>query len=241
MLIRRRSVVEGEMTQEERSPMRAAGAPPTVRLGEGAIIDDGVVLGYAPSRAVDRLLIVGPGARIRSGSVLYGGSRIGCDLETGHNVVIREQNVIGNGLRIWGNSIIDYGCTIGNNVKIHSNVYISQFTILEDEVFIGPGVTLANDIHPGCPDALRCMEGPKIRKGAQIGVNACVLPRVVIGEHALVGAGSVVTRDIPAGAVAYGNPARVLGKIADITCTTGLRDRPYGHLVGRLEDAHTIG
>jgi acetyltransferase-like isoleucine patch superfamily enzyme len=84
------------------------------------------------------------------------------------------------------------------------------------------------------------MQGPHLRAGAQIGANVCVLPRVTIGEHAVIGAGSVVTRDVPPGMVALGNPARVVGKISDLTCTTGLRDRPYDHLVGRKEDAHTI-
>ena len=99
---------------------------------------------------------------------------------------------------------------------------------------------LANDIHPGCPDALDCIKGPCIKKGVQIGISSCVLPRVVIGEYSVIGAGSVVTKDIPAGVVAYGNPARVVGKIEDITCTTGLRDRPYDHLTGRIEDAYTV-
>jgi len=212
----------------------------TVQLGLRATVDDGVTLGYAPSRGEDCLLIIGAGARIRSGTTIYGGSSIGSNLETGHNVVVREQNLIGDNFSIWSNSIIDYGCRIGNNVKIHNQVYVSQFTVIEDDVFVGPGVILANDIHPGCPDAVKCMQGPHIKKGAQIGVNSCVLPRLIIGEYAVIGAGSVVTKDIPPGVVAYGNPAKVVCKIGDLVCTTGLRDKPYSHLVGRLEDAYTI-
>jgi len=211
-----------------------------VQLGDKAIIDDGVVLGYPPSRGNDHLLIIGSGARIRCGTIIYGGSRIGCGLETGHNVIIREENVVGDNLRIWSNSVIDYGCVVGNNVKIHNHVYIAQFTLIEDDVFFGPGVIIANDLHPGCPNALDCMQGPRIKRGAQIGINCCVLPRVTIGENAVIGAGSVVTNDIPAGMVAYGNPAQIMGKIDDITCTTGLRDKPYSHLTGRIEDAYTI-
>ena len=213
---------------------------PEVQLGEKAVIDNGVVLGYPSSRIEDNSLIIGPGARIRCGTVIYGGSRIGCNLETGHNVVIREQNLIGDNFRIWGNSIIDYGCKIGSNVRIHNNIYVTQFTVIEDDAFLGPGVSLSNDIHPGCPDALECMRGPTIKKGAQIGINSCVLPRAVIGEYAVIGAGSVVIGDIPPGAVAYGNPARVVGNIDDLVCTTGLRDKPYSHLKGRFEDVHTI-
>jgi acetyltransferase-like isoleucine patch superfamily enzyme len=219
--------------------IRQDGNNPMIQVGEGAVIDAGVTLGYPPSRGEDFYLSIGPDARIRSGTIIYGGSQIGNGLETGHNVIIREQNLIGDNLRVWVNSIIDYGCIIGNNVKIHNNVYVTQFTVIEDEVFLGPGVCLANDIHPGCPKATECMKGPVIKKGAQIGINSCVLPRVTIGEYAVVGAGSVVTRDIPPGAVACGNPARVTGGIEDIECTTGLADKPYSHLIGRLESAHT--
>ena len=205
-----------------------------VRLGNSAIIDNGVILGYSPSRGNHQVLTVGPGAHIREGTIIYGGSRIGCKLETGHNVVIREENDIGDNFRIWNNSVIDYGCKIGNNVKIHNNVYVCQFTIIEDGVFLAPGVTLANDIHPGCPDALECMRGPYINKGAQIGINCSILPRVVIGEHSIIGSGSVVTRDIPAGVVAYGNPAQVICDISELNCTTGLRNKPYEDIIWRI-------
>jgi acetyltransferase-like isoleucine patch superfamily enzyme len=213
-----------------------------VRLGEGAIIDDGVVLGYLPSSngVCTGELVIGPNARVRCGSVLYRGTSIGRNLDTGHNVLIRERNIIGDSFRIWANSTVDYGCKIGSNVKIHVNVYIAQFTIIEDGVFIGPGVILTNDIHPGCPDSLECMRGPVIKKGAQIGANSCVLPRVTIGEYSIIGAGSVVTRDIPARSVAYGNPARAMGKIGEIVCTTGRRQKPYSHLIGGAESENTL-
>jgi acetyltransferase-like isoleucine patch superfamily enzyme len=213
-----------------------------VRLGEDAIIDDGVVLGYLPlsNEVCTGELVIGPNARVRCGSVLYINTSIGRNLETGHNVVIRERNVIGDNFRIWANSTVDYGCTIGSNVKIHNNVYVAQFTIIEDDVFIGPGVILTNDIHPGCPDALECMRGPVIKKGAQIGANSCVLPRVTIGEHSIIGAGSAVTRDIPARSVAYGNPARVMGRIEEIVCTTGRRQKPYSHLIKGAENENTL-
>ena len=210
-----------------------------VRLGDGATIEDRVILGYLPGRVVNFFLTIGPGAHVRSGTVIYSGSRIGCNLETGHNVVIREENDIGDNFCIWNNSIVDYGCKVGNKVKIHNHVYVSQFSVIEDDVFLGPGAILANDIHPGCPDALECMQGPHIKRGAQIGISSCVLPRVVIGERAVIGAGSVVTKDIPPGVVAYGNPAQVICRLEDLNCTTGLRDKPYDQIKKRIEDAYT--
>jgi acetyltransferase-like isoleucine patch superfamily enzyme len=212
----------------------------TVRIGNGATIEDGVILGYQPCRESDIVLIIGSGAHVRGGTVIYGGSRIGCNLETGHNVVIREENKIGDNFCIWNNSVIDYGCKIGNNVKVHNKVYVAQFTLIEDDVFLAPGVTLANDLHPGCPNSSQCMRGPYIKKGAQIGINCSILPRVTIGEYAVIGSGSVVTKDIPAGVIAYGNPARVVCAMEELTCTTGLRDKPYSHLIGRIEDAYTV-
>ena len=102
-----------------------------VRLGPGCEIDTEALVGYlSPRRNISDELVIGEGARIRSGSVVYAGSTIGSGLETGHNVVIREQNEIGDNFSIWNNSVIDYGCTIGKGVKIHCNIYIAQFTVI---------------------------------------------------------------------------------------------------------------
>ena len=197
-------------------------------IGDDAHIDHDALLGYCtPRKITDLKLLVGRGAQIRSGSVIYAGSVIGDCLTTGHNVVIREENRLGNHVSIWSNSVIDYGCEIGNNVKIHSNVYVAQFTKIEDDVFIAPGVTIANDIHPGCEYSKECMKGPTIKRGAQIGVNVTLLPFITVGEYSVIGSGSVVTKDIPPCSVAYGNPAKVVKKIDVLECTRGITDKPY--------------
>ena len=199
-------------------------------VGLESVIDPTASLGELPARPLaDAMLRIGEGACIRSGSVIYAGSTIGAHFNSGHNVIVREENRIGDHVTIWGNSTVDYGCTIGNNVKIHTCVYVAQFTAIEDDVFLAPGVVIANDPHPGCPRAPDCMRGPTIRRGAQVGVNVTVMPFITIGEMALIGAGSVVTRDIPPRALAYGNPARVTGTIDDIKCLVAppLVERPY--------------
>lgn len=190
-------------------------------------IDDGVQLGYPTGRAIpDTTLRIGPGAYLRSGTVIYAGSNIGAGLETGHNVVIREENQLGNHVGVWGNTVIDYGCRIGNNVKIHTNCYIAQFTVIEDDVFLAPGVSIANDPHPLCAECT-AEGGPTIRQGARVGVNVTILPGVTIGENALIGAGSVVSKDVPAGAVVYGNPGRVHKQIDELTCPHDPDGRAY--------------
>ena len=172
-------------------------------------IDPQAIVGAVPGRTIeDTSLEIGPHATVRAFTVIYAGSRIGSHLETGHGTVIREENRIGDHLSIWNNSTIDYGCVIGNNVRIHTGVYVAQFTTIEDDVFLAPGVMIANDRHPICRE---CMRGPTIKRGARVGINATLLPEVIIGEGALVGAAAVVTRDVPAGMVVAGNPARVMG------------------------------
>lgn len=198
------------------------------KLGKHNKIDSGVKLGYIPERLKKfESLIIGDNARIRTGSVIYAGTVIGTNLETGHNVIIREENKIGSYFSVWNNTVIDYGCVIGNNVKIHSNIYIAQFTVIEDNVFLAPGVTIANDPHPGCAFSKKCMKGPVIKKGAQIGCNVTILPMVTIGENALIGAGSVVTKDVPADSVVYGNPAKVSNNIYKLKCLSDITDKPY--------------
>ena len=201
---------------------------PLVMMGEGGVVDVGAILGYPPARGKNiEAVTIGKNARIRSGTVIYGGVRIGDNLATGHNVVIREENEIGDDFSIWNNSVIDYGCKIGSHVKIHCNCYVAQFTVIEDEAFMAPGVTVSNDIHPGCEKSAECMRGPHIKRGVQIGVNVTLLPFIEIGEHSLIGAGSVVTKSIPQYSLAYGNPARVVGDVRNLECISGLSDKPY--------------
>ncbi len=194
-------------------------------VGEGSQIDESVLLGYPTGRKIEVVkTVIGDRARIRSNTVIYTNVVIGDDLETGHNVVIREENVIGNSFRVWNNSAVDYGCKIGNGVRIHNNVYVAQYTVIEDDVFLAPGVIIANDPHPICA---KCMRGPTIKKGARIGVNATLLPGIIVGEYSLVGAGSVVTVDVPSHTVVYGVPARPVKAIDELECPLNLVDRPY--------------
>jgi acetyltransferase-like isoleucine patch superfamily enzyme len=183
--------------------------PPEFQVESGLDADPDVLLGYAPARPVTERLVLGRDARLRSGSVIYQGSSIGDRFETGHHVVVREQCQIGNDVCVWSGSVVDYGCRIGNSVKIHCNCYIAQFTEIGDGAFLAPGVTIANDLYPGCAASQEVMSGPHIGAGARIGVNVTILPFVRIGAGALVGAGATVTRDLPEQCVAFGNPAVV--------------------------------
>jgi acetyltransferase-like isoleucine patch superfamily enzyme len=186
---------------------------------EALVADQGVLVGYPVSRGSGGPLVLGAGARLRTGTVLYDGSTIGLRLQTGHGVVIREGCEVGDDVSVWTNSVIDYGCRIGNRVKVHCNCYVAQYSELEDDAFLAPGVTIANDLYPGNSRSAELMAGPRIGAGAQIGVNVTILPFVRIGAGALIGAGSVVTRDIPAAVVAFGNPAvphRTVAELPDI-------------------------
>lgn len=194
-------------------------------VGEGSQIDENVLLGYPTGRKIEVVkTVIGARARIRSNTVIYTNVIIGDDLETGHNVIIREENIIGDSFCVWNNSTVDYGCKIGNGVRIHNNVYVAQYTVIEDDVFLAPGVIIANDPHPICT---KCMRGPTIKRGSRIGVNATLLPRITVGEYCLVGAGSVVTVDVPPHSVVYGVPARPIKTIDELECPLNLVDRPY--------------
>lgn len=196
-----------------------------LELGVDIEVDEGALIGYIAGRLPERrILKLGSHARIRSGSVIYEGSTIGPKLETGHGVVIREENRIGEHLRIWNNSTIDYGCWIGNEVRIHTNCYIAQHTTIEDDVFMAPGVTIAND---PCPTCSYCMKGPTLRKGVRIGVNVTLLPHIEIGAHSVIAAGAVVTKDIPPYSLVVGNPGRVTKTIDKIECFVGVKPRAY--------------
>jgi acetyltransferase-like isoleucine patch superfamily enzyme len=189
---------------------------PDLLIREGLRADTSAILGYPPARGCISGLKIGPDAWIRSGSTIYNGSQIGARFETGHNVIVREDCVIGDDVSIWSNTVVDYGCRIGNGVKIHSNCYIAQYTEIEDDAFLAPGVCVANDLYPGQAKSADVMSGPSIGAGAQIGVNVTLLPFVRIGAGCLIGAGAVVVADVPPGSVAFGNPATVRGRVEDL-------------------------
>jgi acetyltransferase-like isoleucine patch superfamily enzyme len=201
------------MTAQAMGPQETAALG---RIGERLAADPDVLIAYAGSRDATAGFSLGCDARLRSGTVLYAGTHIGARFATGHHVVVREECQIGDDVSVWSNTVVDYGCRIGDRVKIHSNCYIAQYTEILDDAFLAPGVTVANDLYPGQADSARLMSGPTVGARAQIGVNVTLLPFVRIGDGCLIGAGSVVTHDIPPGMVAFGNPARVRGRVADL-------------------------
>jgi acetyltransferase-like isoleucine patch superfamily enzyme len=202
-------------------------------------IDDDVLLGYPTTRPCSRPFSLAAGARLRSGTVLYDGSTFGARFETGHHVVVREDCVVGDDVSVWSGSVVDYGCRLGDGVKIHTNCYVAQFTDVQEGAFLAPGVTVANDLYPGTPGSAEAMAGPVIGARAQLGVNVTVLPYVRIGAGCLVGSGSVVTRDLPPGTVAYGNPAVVRGRVEDLRpLRSRIRSAPGSVSAYRLGEPH---
>ena len=200
-----------------------------VEIGKNATIGEYVIIGLPPRKKADGELktIIGKNAMIRSHTVIYAGNVIGDDLETGHGAMIREDTEIGNGVRIGTHTLIEGYSKIGSNTKIHSNAFIPEYTEIGDNVWISPNVVLANAIHPQCPKIKECLKGPTIGHGARIGANSTILPYIIIGENAFVGAGSVVTKDIPENMVAYGIPAKIIMPVSELKCSKDLIDRPY--------------
>jgi len=189
-----------------------------VALGEGSVVEDFCLIGAPPrgAREGDLPTTIGDGAVIRSHTVIYAGNMIGRNFQTGNKVNIRESNHIGNNVSVGTLSVIEHHVEIADNVRIHTQVFIPEFSVLEEGCWIGPNVVLTNAKYPLSPGAKEQLAGPVVRRGAKIGANVTLLPGVVIGENALVGAGSVVVRDVPPGAVVVGNPARVIRQVAEL-------------------------
>ena len=122
---------------------------------------------------------------------------IGQDTNIWQFCVVLPGAIIGNNCNICSHVFIENDVKIGNNVTIKCGVQVWDGTVIEDDVFIGPNVTMTNDRHPKSRNKDWRCEGIIIKKGASIGANATILPGVTIGENALVGAGAVVTKDIP--------------------------------------------
>lgn len=140
---------------------------------------------------------------------------IGDGTRVGNFVMIRSNTLIGEHCTIGSYVDIEGDVVIGHHVSLQSGCYITRGVVIEDEVFCGPRVVTMNDkrISHRRPGLSFVQEGPLIQRGARIGGGAVLLPRITVGSNALVGAGSVVTKDVPPGAIVAGNPARIIGTV----------------------------
>jgi len=201
-----------------------------VKLGNNIIIEEGVKIGVPPFGKKDGELetIIGDNAYIRSNTTIYAGVEIGSNFQTGPNVLIRENNKIGDNVVIWHGSTLNPENTIGKNSRVHAGCFLEMVTLGEN-VFLGPRVVFTDDPHPVIPINFRnCWGGAIVEDQVSVGGNATILPHVRIGKNAVIGAGSVVTKDVPPDKVVVGNPAHVIKEVLEIECIIhGRKHLPY--------------
>ena len=197
--------------------------PGTV-LGEGVKVLENAVVGKQPalsprSTAKREPLPptkVGDGTVISTGAIVFAGSRIGHRVILGDQSCVRERVTVSDDVVLGRGSLVENDTTIGAMTRIQADAYITAYSTLEDHVFIAPCVVTTNDNFMGRTDKRHeLMKGPTIRRGARVGGGAIICPAVEIGEEAFVGAGAVVTKDVPPRVIVVGNPARVLRGVSE--------------------------
>jgi UDP-2-acetamido-3-amino-2,3-dideoxy-glucuronate N-acetyltransferase len=192
-------------------------------VGSDVVIEDGAVLGKRPrlrpgsSAPADPpgALVIGPGATVCCGAVVYAGARVGAGAILGDQCQVRERASIGERTVVGRGSAVEFGAQVGARVSIQTNVYVTALTIVEDDVFLGPGVVTTNDDTMGRHDHREPLRGSVLRRACRIGGGAVLVPGVEVGEEAFVAAGAVVIADVPARAVVMGVPARVVREVAE--------------------------
>jgi acetyltransferase-like isoleucine patch superfamily enzyme len=197
--------------------------PGTV-LGDGVKVMEGAVVGKQPAlspRSTAKREPLGPaeigdGTIVSTGAIVFAGTTVGARVILGDQSCVRERVTIGDDVVIGRGSLVENDTTIGAMTKIQADAYITAYSKLEEHVFVAPCVVTTNDNFMGRTERRHeLIEGPTIRRGARIGGGAILCPAVEIGEEAFVGAGAVVTKDVPARAVVVGSPARVIRQVAD--------------------------
>jgi acetyltransferase-like isoleucine patch superfamily enzyme len=192
-------------------------------IGEASVIEDHVVLGKVPrlarSSAAPRSdldpLRIGARVTICAGAVVYAGAVIGDEAIVGDQAQVRERAVVGPQSVIGRGSAIDNDVTIGKRVKVQTNVYLTAFSVIEDDVFVGPGASTTNDDTMSRHPPREPLRGATLRRACRIGGSAVLVPGVEVGEEAFVAAGAVVTKDVPSRAFMVGVPARQVREVSD--------------------------
>jgi acetyltransferase-like isoleucine patch superfamily enzyme len=187
-------------------------------VGDRVRIDDHATLGKRPMRAANSAttreqelpgLMVGELSIVGTGVVLYRGAAIGEKVLMADLCTVRENVTIGRGTIVGRGVTIENVCSIGRYCKLESESYITAYSTLEDRVFVAPGVVTSNDNYVGrTAERFKHFKGVTVRRGGRIGAGAVLLPGVIVGEDALVAAGSVVTRDVPPRTIVMGRPAK---------------------------------
>jgi acetyltransferase-like isoleucine patch superfamily enzyme len=197
--------------------------PGTV-LGEGVRVLENAVVGKQPTLSPRSTAkredlppaVVGDGTIVSTGAVLFAGTRIGARVILGDQSCVRERVTIGDDVVVGRGALVENDTTIGALTKIQAHAYITAYSTLEDTVFVAPCVVTTNDNFMGRTERRHeLIKGPTIRRGARIGGGAILCPGVDVGEEAFVGAGAVVTRDVPPRVIVVGNPARVLRDVPE--------------------------
>ena len=192
-------------------------------IGARCVIEEHAVLGKRPrlrpgsSARGGELepLVLGPDVTVCVGAILYAGSRVASRAILGDQSQLRERSTLGAGSVLGRGSSVDFSCTVGDRVLIQTDVYVTGGSVVEDDVFLGPGVFTTNDHAMGRHPHGEPLRGPVFRRACRVGGRAVFVPGVVIGEEAFVAAGAVVTKDVPARAVAMGVPARVVREVGE--------------------------
>lgn len=167
---------------------------------------------------------IGADSILRSHTVIYGGSTYGDGLETGHHATLREGVTAGINLRVGTLSDLQGDVQLGDYVRLHSNVHVGKFSSIGDFVWIFPYTVLTNDPHPPSEVGL---SGPTIGSYSIIGAQCCVLPSVEVGRGAMIGAGSVVVKNVRGGFLAIGSPAKEIKPLTDVLSPSGEKLYPW--------------
>jgi UDP-2-acetamido-3-amino-2,3-dideoxy-glucuronate N-acetyltransferase len=194
-----------------------------VVIGDGVVIQDHVVLGKAPQLASSSTaprrplepLVIEAGAAVCAGAIVFAGAHLGAGVIVGDQAYVRERTQIGARTVIGRGSSIDNDVVIGERVKVQTNVYVTAFSLVEDDVFIGPCAMTTNDDTMGRHPKDEPLRGATLRRACRIGGAAVLVPGVEVGEEAFVAAGAVVTNDVPPRGFVLGVPARVIRHVGD--------------------------
>jgi len=198
--------------------------PGTV-LGVGARVLEYAVVGKQPALGPrstakrDALppTEIGAGTIVSTGAIVFAGTTVGAGCIIGDQACVRERVTIADDVVIGRGSLVENDTTVGSGTRIQADAYVTAYSTLEEDVFIAPRVVTTNDNFMGRTEERKAlMKGPTIRRGARVGGGAILCPGVEIGAEAFVGAGAVVTKDVPPGKLVVGNPARVLRDVPEV-------------------------